>query len=421
MKFAAAIFLLLLACRAESATPVFALVDEFDREAAKPLWPGFDARGTPIELYDGVNTYLYRHPAPPAEFKPVDGHPGFFVFAGRHESVRANTSVDLAGVTTATLEGANGTPAAVLVHECFHVFQAREHRFRGANEATLFTYPVDDPQALALARLEMEALSRAFASPQPACWAGRVRALRKERFALLPNDAITYERGTELHEGLAQYVEGMAAGREEVRFRQFGPNEVRQRGYVSGEALARLLDRLDPDWKSKVTDSLDGLLPESGASACDFTATERQAAETQARADVGKLESERAGLIQAYDAQPGWRVTVETAAGKPLWPDNFDPLNVNRLSPRLILHKRMLRLHNDAGSLDILNHGSMTEDAGSQPLMGGVRRWYTAGLSGKPDVQQDGARVTVTGPGLKLAFSNADLEWHEQSLTLRLR
>jgi hypothetical protein len=81
----------------------------------------------------------------------------------------------------------------------------------------------------------------------------------------------------------------------------------------------------------------------------------------------------------------------------------------------------MLKLHNDAGSLDILNHGSMTEDAGSQPLMGGVRRWYTAGLSGKPAVEQDGARVTVTGPGLKLAFSNADLEWHEQSLTVRLR
>jgi hypothetical protein len=213
----------------------------------------------------------------------------------------------------------------------------------------------------------------------------------------------------------------MAAGRNEVRFQQFGPDEVRQRGYVSGEALARLLDRLDSDWKSKVTDSLDGLLPESGASACDFTAAERQAAETQARADVGKLTSERTELIQAYNAQPGWRVTVETAPGKPLWLDNFDPLNVNRLSPQLILHKRMLKLHNDAGSLDILNHGSMTEDAGSQPLMGGVRRWYTAGLSSRPAVEQDGARVTVTAPGLKLAFSNADLEWHEQSLTVRLR
>jgi hypothetical protein len=421
MKFAAAIFLLLLACRAESATPVFALVHEFDREAAKPLWPGFDARTIPVELFDGVNTYLYRHPAPPAEFKPVDGHPGFFVFAGRHESVRANTSVELAGVTTATLESANGTSAAVLVHECFHVFQARAHPSWTANEATLFTYPVDDPKALALARLEMEALSRALAAPQPACWAGRVHALRTERFALLPADAVAYERGTELREGLAQYVEGMAAARKEVRFRQFGPDEVRQRGYVSGEALARLLDRLDTEWKSKVRDSLDGLLPESGGAACDFTASERQAAETEARADVGKFEGERTGLIQAYDAQPGWRVTVETAAGKPLWLDNFDPLNVNRLSPRLILHKRMLKLHNDAGSLDILNHGSMTEDAGSQPLMGGVRRWYTAGLSGKPAVEQDGPRVTVIGPGLKLAFSNADLEWHEQSLTVRLR
>jgi len=116
-------FLLLLACRADAASPVFALVDEFDRMAAQPLWPGFDARKTPLELYDGTNTYLFRHPAPPPEFSPVEGHPGFWVSPGRHETMRANTSVKLGGLMTATLEGADITLAPVLVHECFHVFQ----------------------------------------------------------------------------------------------------------------------------------------------------------------------------------------------------------------------------------------------------------------------------------------------------------
>jgi len=198
MRLRAAL-LFVLALPAAAATSVFALVDEFDREAAQPLWPGFDPRATPIELYDGVNTCLCRHPAPPPEFKPVEGHRGFFVFPGRHQSVRANTSVELAGVITATLERADTTPAAVVIHECFHVFQAREH-LPAANEATLFTYPIGNADALALARLEMTALSRALAAPQPACWAGRVRALRRERFALLPADAIAYERGTEIHE-----------------------------------------------------------------------------------------------------------------------------------------------------------------------------------------------------------------------------
>ncbi|MFY9726834.1 MAG: hypothetical protein WB579_19115 [Bryobacteraceae bacterium] len=419
MRICAAI-LLLFAWRAGAASPVFALVGEFDRIAAQPLWPGFDARKTPLELYDGANTYLFRHPAPPPEFAPVEGHPGFMMFPGRHRTMRANTAAEVGGVMTATLEGADITLAPVLVHECFHVFQAREHPSWTANEATLFTYPIDDAGALALARLELEAMSRALAAPQPACWAARVQKLRQERFARLPADAVAYERGNELHEGLAQYVEGMAAGRKEVRFRQFAAGEVRARGYVAGEALARLLDRLDPGWKSKVANSLDDLLPAADATACDFTQAERQAAEAQARVDVGKLERERSELMQAFDSQPGWRVTVEAASGKPLLLGGFDPMNVTRLSEHLILHKRMLKLHNDSGSLEILNHGSITEAAGAHPLFDGARRWTTAGLPAKPEVRQDGARVTVTTPVLNLAFSSAQVEWQVESLTIRL-
>ena len=420
MKFCAAL-LLVLAWRVEAASPVFDLVEVFDHLAAQPLWPNFDPRKTPLEIYDGVNTYLIRHPAPPAEFTPVEGHPGFTVCAGRHATMRADTSVEVAGVMTATLERADPTQAAVLVHECFHVFQAPAHPSWTANEAVLFTYPIEDAGALALARLELEAISHGLTSPQPECWAARVRALRRERFGRLPADAVAYEHGTELHEGLAQYVEGMAAGRKEVRFRAFEPGEIRQRGYISGEALARLLDRLDPGWKSKITNSLEDLLPEAVASACDFTAPERQAVEALARADVEKLEAERAKLMQAFEAQPGWRVTVETASGKPLALDAFDPMNVTRLSGRMILHKRWLKLHNDSGSLEILNHGSVTEAAGAHPLFDGVRRWRTAGLAARPEVKQDGARVTVASPSLKIALSNADIEWHAESVTIRVR
>ena len=420
MRICAAV-LLLFAWRADAASPVFALVEEFDRIAAQPLWPGFDARKTPLELYDGTNTYLFRHPAPPPEFAPVPGHPGWMVFSGRHQTMRANTSAEVGGVMTATLESGSPSMAPVLVHECFHVFQAREHPSWTANEATLFTYPTDDVEGLALARLELDAMSRALAAPEPACWSARARALRRERFARLPEDAVAYERGTELHEGLAQYVEGVSGGRKDVAFQQFTASQVRERGYVSGEALARMLDRLDHGWKLKAAKSLDELLPESGAAACDFTAAERQSAEAQARTDVGKLEHERTELRQAFDAQPGWRLTVETAAGKPLWLDSFDPLNVTRLSEHLILHKRMLKLHNDSGSLEILNHGSVTEAAGAHPLFNGVRRWTTAGLSARPEVKQDGARVTVTTPALTLAFSSADVEWQAESVSIRLR
>jgi len=78
-------------------------------------------------------------------------------------------------------------------------------------------------------------------------------------------------------------------------------------------------------------------------------------------------------------------------------------------------------LHNDSGSLEILNHGSVTEAAGAHPLFDGVRRWRTAGLAARPEVKQDGARVTVASPSLKIALSNADIEWHAESVTIRVR
>jgi hypothetical protein len=206
-----------------------------------------------------------------------------------------------------------------------------------------------------------------------------------------------------------------------VRFRTFAPKDIRLRGYVSGEALARILDRLDPGWKLKIAGSLDELLPAADASGCVFPATERAAALEQARLDVATLERERVELMKGFEAQPGWRIAVETASGKPLTLGAFDPINVTRLTGQMILHKRWLRLKNDAGSLEILNHGSITEAAGAHPLFNGVRRWTTTGLGERPELQQDGSRVTLAGPAVRLDFSNAEVEWGAQSAIIRLR
>jgi hypothetical protein len=415
--------LLLFAClRAAGQSPVFGVLEEFDRIAAQPLWPGFEPRQIPVALYDGSSTYLYRHPAPPKEFQPLEGHPGIYVFAGRHPSMLANTSTSIGGVTTATLtvSPAGRDQAALLVHECFHVFQRQRHPSWAPNEAALFTYPVEDVEGLALSRLEMEALRRALAG-DPACWAGRALTIRRERFARLPADTVAYERGTELDEGLAQYVEGLAAGRKELRFRDFGPTEVRQRGYLSGEALARLLDRAAPGWKLKVERSLDELLPALGGANCDFTEEERQAARRQAQSDMDSLRQRRAELRRSFETQPGWRVVVQAADGKPLLLKSFDPLNVERLSEREILHTRMLQLGNDAGSLEILNHGSMTTAAGAHPLFDGVRKWTVTGLEVPPEVKRTGSSISITTPAVKLLFTGAEIDSEPQAIVIRLR
>src|SRR5437764_3748079 len=77
---------------------------EFDRIGAQPLWPGFEPTKTAVEVFDGTNTYLYHHPKPPDGFTPVAGAPGIFMFAGQHDSVRANTGTELNGIPTATAD-----------------------------------------------------------------------------------------------------------------------------------------------------------------------------------------------------------------------------------------------------------------------------------------------------------------------------
>ena len=158
-------------------TSVFNLVQQFDALAARPLWPGIEPGKTPLEIFDDKNTYLLRHPTPPAEFTAMNGHPGFLVYVGRHPSICANTSIELAGIPTATL--ADSMDPAVLIHECFHVFERQKPRSWRANEATLFTYPAEDSRALTLSRLELEAMSRALKSAAPECWSRRVRAIRQ--------------------------------------------------------------------------------------------------------------------------------------------------------------------------------------------------------------------------------------------------
>ena len=71
------------------------------------------------------------------------------------------------------------------------------------------------------------------------------------------------------------------------------------------------------------------------------------------------LQNERAEPLRSFKSQLGWKINVEGASGKPLWPAGFDPLNVSRVSEKLIIHKRWLKLRNNSGALEILNHSSL--------------------------------------------------------------
>ena len=421
--------------------PPPALVAEADRMAARDLWPGFDPRTMPVAVFDGRRTWLFRHPSAPEGFEADSEHPGVRIFPGRHPSVTANTSTSLGGIQTAVLvldspRASRTAFAAVLVHESFHVFQTRRHPAWTANEVELFTYPADDAAALAWRRLETVALRRALAAAggaASACWTREALGARARRFARLPPGAVAYERGIELLEGLAEYVESRARNvPAPVAFPrgEYPADAVRQRGYTVGLAFARLLDRFAPAWREDLerrdSTNLDSLLGVAvrvradAAASCAFGAAAVESARRDAEKDVAALREERAALRRAFLALRGWTLIIE-AEHPPLYPEGFDPLNVRRLSDGEVLHTRWLKLGGPAGMVEVMGRAALTRAAGTHPIFEGVRSLTVAGLPGEPAVTEAEGRVTIVAEGVRASLVGATVERQERTRTLRVR
>jgi hypothetical protein len=422
---------------AKAAVIPFATVALADSLATHDLWPGFDPGSTPVAIFDGTRTLLFRHPAPPAAFTPLAGHDGVWVHAGRDSSVSANTSTELGGVTTATLMPASDSTSAlrragILIHEAFHVFQRAHHTSWAANEADLFTYPVNDAGLLTLRRLESEALRRALLAATKSdaeCWAHAATNLRRERFARLPASASAYERGTELNEGLATYVEWRATNAPDSNVlpaHEYAPEKIRDRGYRSGVALARLLDRLSPEWRAELEahDSipLDSLLTSAietqSGKPCAFTDAERDRIGQAATSDVAALQGRLAEDRRTFLDRPGWRLIIEAAS--PLFPQGFDPLNVSVVAPGEVLHARLVKLGNDAGSVEVIGRPALSEAAGKHPLFNGVRTLTVTGLDAAPRVSLADSSLSISADGISGMFRGATVVTAGMVMTLHL-
>lgn len=332
---------------------------------AATLWPNFDPQQIPVAIYDGKRTVLHHHPSPPREFQ--DG-----VYEGRHPAVTGNSSITIGGVETATVLATNPTPG-LIAHEQFHVHQRTRHPAWSANEADLFLYPVDDAEALALLRRETDALRKALNGDKSA--AQLALELRRERFAKIGPAAAKYERGSELNEGLAMYIQHRVDGGPIV-LADGPPDGVRDRVYQSGLALATLLDLYDPKWRETLESgdprSLDELLAGAIVPTYDVDA--------EIRAVTAKREQRKREFLDA----PGWTVVI-TAKDVPFFPKRFDPLNVHVVGKGEVLHTRFLQLD----GIEILGRPALTQSAGEHPLFNGVRSVTLTGFATRPVIEHD--------------------------------
>lgn len=441
------IFLTIAACSSHELQDgiAFRIAEEVKGTAsARTFWPRFDPRAIPLAIYDGEDTYLFWHPEVPEGFSNADNKErGGLVYSGRHPAMTANSSAEIGGVMSATLlvedlrpEISIATLAGIAIHEAFHVFQRQRHPEWAADEGALFTYPVDIPALLLLRRLETEALRRALESSDPLtseCWTRLALSLRAERFSEMDAQFSAYERGAELNEGLATYVQHKADERGIVTIptKGFGPTDIRPRAYITGAALAMLLDRIDVDWPNQfdanssqnLDQALKSKLTLTDRTRCvpfEFTAAETLEASEQARSDVAAVLMAREERRAQFDDRKGWRVVIMAAQGKPLWPEGFDPLNVERVQGG-ILHTRFLRLGNEQGYLEAIDNrdvdiDALTVGAGPHPLFNGIEKVTIVGLA-EQELAAEDEHVSVQTPGLNAKFESASIH-HEAGLTI---
>ncbi len=216
-----------------------------------PVWPGWDARQTPVLVYfPNRQEVLINHPNPPAGFRKYTGtlvSPIGKIYLRNGKTTfdldGQNTSTDINGVETLVVADTQSTkrqwiesiadsivrePAkadevvaqgifsnpissmTIFAHEAFHVYQRHQAPKKGGNEAALAKYPtlsVDNNVWLALESDFLAAALRAKPSEDARKEGIRWLASRQRRRALMPKPSADYEDGTEFSEGLAKYVE----------------------------------------------------------------------------------------------------------------------------------------------------------------------------------------------------------------------
>jgi hypothetical protein len=249
------------------------------------IWPGYWRGRQPFIIYHpGDGALLVSAGERPDSFQPLEGADAplkgrAFWHSGSLPEVKSSfvTNYSIGSGKTAILGNAAavdvGKVAGLLLHEQFHVYQAKAFRNFGFAE---FVAPLTIPNRVvfaASAETERRILAKAIETEDAR---GRLEfiqqyfALRRAREAATPAQAVEVERNLERIEGTARYVDRVAlamlgAGRLETLLVTelhrplasepggFATNWFRMRSYGTGAAIAYLISRLDKgDWRGRI-------------------------------------------------------------------------------------------------------------------------------------------------------------------------
>jgi hypothetical protein len=489
-----------------------------------PIWAGWDASSTPLLLYiPGEQDVLINHPHPPQGFVAYNGpirFPGWRIWIKNGPTLMAadgqNTSLEVEGVPTLavadTLSNLRNKVAsmvtdprpadqklqtlhalslatdpydqlALVTHEAFHVFQGKQAPDKGANEMALLHYPVLSVQNNVGFALEGLALADALHAKDDAQFrraALRWLAVRKDRRASLPAEAVEYEDGTEYNEGLATYtqyrlfqalegrqpgsamawVQGFAGyadlgpqredliatmiqnmkGNVPVNGDPYGTAPLRMRLYYSGMAEGVLLDRLSPGWKSLIfapDASLTALAEEAlkpAPSELDQSLKEAKvgAAYDALVQDKTRLAEEGKGraeaAVQEIETGPGIALIVDYSklASSKLGM-GFTPFGITAVDEdRTIFAQVPIKvIFGPAGELTQNAAQPLLRDTGKKlirfrMLSNATRADVEKILGSTPTNGDSVAHLALDLPGASLKAARAQVSWREQDLLVTL-
>jgi hypothetical protein len=429
----------------------FLVIKTFDQFAERKLWPDFDPRQLPIAIYDGNRTLLLRHPSPTEEFQPLAGHDGVWVFEGRHQAMRWNSTAPIGEVRTATLVltiepgRAVELEASYLLHEVFHLFSKQRHPTWSPNEMLRYSYPIADQESYFLLIYEEELLARAVEADDDdvaASWAMAALTARRDRVRSLAPEHLEYDNALEMQEGTAVYMARLVVDkvRDTSRLREERPPEsIRWRFYDTGAALAALLDRLDPDWKHELearpevtmAELLETALASRKVTPRVIEKSDLEALLTRAEIGIAELAARREQLRRDFSAS-GIRIVV-VAGTEPLQirPGQFNPLALEILDQGEVLHYGQLTLTTADGQIEYKNpyyrRGTvagvlaLTTPASDQhPLLHGLSRAAFTGFAGGPSVKQCQGEVLIEADGLTISFRGARVTTSENEIVVVL-
>jgi len=434
-KFGILIYLLLMCILGmqiladDSVADVFELKKLIDQQKKDALWPGFYPGEIPAAVFDGVNTYLFKHPSPPEGFVPVGDKEDVFIFRGQYNQVRGNSRVQINETWTATsllqthsrLTGEKYTLqdlAGIIIHEQFHVFQRLNHPDWRPNDGYLFNYPLDTPEMLALRRMAVEAFRRAImaqSEKEASGWLNEALKWRDKRYRFMDDPLVDYEGELQRFEGLADYIEKTIRGSDQTRIPVdpgFAPAAIRHLGYLLGRWSAVILDRLEPEWKNRMESGevqylheLLGKIADTSEGECTFSKAAQELYFNKAINDVENRKSTVQKLQQEFNSFPGYQIQI-SASEEPLRLLMFFADRTEALSEKELLHYSLVILRNEKGSVTVRNLMSITENNGST----GVISFKISGIKEKPVIEKNDDRIKVMAEGFQAEFSGAQIE-----------